>query len=165
VSEAAQLATLLDITRRLMTVTDLDALLRLIAEATTAMVDAERATIYLVDAERNEYWSTVALGVGTGDIRSPLGVGIAGTVAQTGETITIADAYADARFDPANDRRTGFRTRNLLTLPMTGHDGRIIGVFQAVEPAIRRLYRGGRRDPCVARGIGRDRDRERAAGA
>ncbi|HEY8655773.1 MAG TPA: HD domain-containing phosphohydrolase [Candidatus Limnocylindria bacterium] len=132
-SEAAQLATLLDITRRLMTVTDLDALLRLIAEATTAMVDAERATIYLVDAERNEYWSTVALGVGTGDIRSPLGVGIAGTVAQTGETITIADAYADARFDPANDRRTGFRTRNLLTLPMTGHDGRIIGVFQAVN--------------------------------
>jgi len=130
---AAQLATLLDVTRKLMTVTDLDALLRLIAEATTAMVDAERATIYIVDAERNEYWSRVALGVGVGEIRFPLGVGIAGTVAQTGVTVNIADPYADARFNPENDRRTGFRTRNLLTLPMTGHDGKIIGVFQAVN--------------------------------
>ena len=130
---AAQLATLLEVTRKLMTVTDLDALLRLIAEATTAMADAERATIYIVDAERNEYWSRVALGVGVGEIRFPLGVGIAGTVAQTGVTINIADPYADARFNPENDRRTGFRTRNLLTLPMTGHDGQIIGVFQAVN--------------------------------
>lgn len=130
---AAQLATLLDITRKLMTVTDLDALLWLIAEATTAMADAERATIYIVDAERNEYWSRVALGAGVGEIRFPLGVGIAGTVAQTGVTINIADPYADARFNPENDRRTGFRTRNLLTLPMTGHDGQIIGVFQAVN--------------------------------
>ena len=130
---AAQLATLLEVTRQLMTVTDLGALLRLIAEATTAMADAERATIYIVDRDRNEYWSKVALGAGVGEIRFPLGVGIAGTVARTGDTINIADPYADARFNPESDRRTGFRTRNLLTLPMTGHDGRVIGVFQAVN--------------------------------
>ncbi|HUQ16543.1 MAG TPA: HD domain-containing phosphohydrolase, partial [Candidatus Saccharimonadales bacterium] len=130
---AAKLATLLQVTRRLMTVTDLDALLRIIAEATTEMVDAERATIYIVDADRDEYWSKVALGVGTGEIRFPLGVGIAGTVARTGETINIADPYADNRFNPENDRRTGFRTHNLLTMPMTAHDGQIIGVFQAVN--------------------------------
>ena len=124
---------LLDVTRRLMTVTDLDALLRLIAEATVTMVGAERATIYIVDRERQEYWSRVATGDGVGEIRFPLGVGIAGTVAQTGETISIPDAYADPRFSPANDKRTGFKTRDLLTLAMTGHDGAIIGVFQAVN--------------------------------
>jgi len=133
---AAQLATLLDVTRKLMIVTDLGALLRLIAEATTAMADAERATIYVVDRDREEYWSKVALGVGVGEIRFPLGVGIAGTVARTGETINIADPYSDARFNPENDRRTGFRTRNLLTLPMTSHDGQIIGVFQAVNKRV-----------------------------
>jgi len=131
--DAAHLATLLEVTRQLMTVTDLGALLRRIAEATTAMADAERATIYVVDPDRNEYWSTVALGAEVGEIRFPLGVGIAGTVAQTGETINIAEPYADLRFNPENDQRTGFRTRNLLTLPMTGYDGRIIGVFQAVN--------------------------------
>ena len=124
---------LLDVTRRLMTVTDLDALLRLIAEATVAMVDAERATIYIVDRDRKEFWSRVATGTGVGEIRFPLGVGIAGTVAETGETINIPDAYADPRFNPESDRRTGFKTRNLLTLSMTGHDGAIIGVFQAIN--------------------------------
>ena len=116
-----------------MTVTDLDALLRLIADATIAMVEAERATIYIVDRDRKEYWSRVATGSGVGEIRFPLGVGIAGTVAMTGETINIPDAYADPRFSPDHDKRTGFTTRNLLTLAMTGHDGAIIGVFQAVN--------------------------------
>jgi len=124
---------LLDVTRRLMTVTDLDALLRLIAEATVAMVDAERATIYIVDRDKKEFWSRVATGTGVGEIRFPLGVGIAGTVAETGETISIPDAYADERFSPDHDQRTGFKTRNLLTLAMTGHDGVVIGVFQAVN--------------------------------
>jgi len=127
------LDTLLDVTRRLMTVTDLDALLRLIADSTVTMVGAERATIYIVDQERQEFWSHVATGAGVGEIRFPLGVGIAGTVAQTGETISIPDAYADPRFNSESDKRTGFHTRNLLTLAMTGHDGVVIGVFQAIN--------------------------------
>jgi putative nucleotidyltransferase with HDIG domain len=127
------LDTLLDVTRRLMTVTDLDALLRLIAEATVTMVGAERATIYIVDQDRQEFWSRVATGKGVGEIRFPIGVGIAGTVAQTGETINIPDAYADPRFNDESDKRTGFRTRNLLTLAMTDHDGAVIGVFQAIN--------------------------------
>jgi putative nucleotidyltransferase with HDIG domain len=116
-----------------MTITDLDALLRLIAEATVTMVGAERATIYIVDREKQEFWSRVATGKGVGEIRFPIGVGIAGTVAKTGETINIPDAYADPRFNPESDRRTGFTTRNLLTIAMTGHDGGVIGVFQAVN--------------------------------
>jgi len=130
------LDTLLDVTRRLMTVTDLDALLRLIAEATVTMVGAERATIYIVDRDRQEFWSRVATGKGVGEIRFPIGVGIAGAVAQTGETINIPDAYADPRFNPESDKRTGFHTRNLLTIAMTGHDGAVIGVFQAVNKKV-----------------------------
>jgi len=130
------LDTLLDITRRLMTVTDLDALLRLIAEATVTMVGAERATIYIVDQDRQEFWSRVATCQGVGEIRFPIGVGIAGTVSKTRETINIPDAYADPRFNPESDKRTGFRTRNLLTLAMTGHDGKVIGVFQAVNKTV-----------------------------
>ena len=60
-------------------------------------------------------------------------MGIAGTVAKTGQTIRIADAYADPRFSPESDKRTGFHTRTLLTLAMTGHDGAVIGVLQAVN--------------------------------
>ena len=126
-----RLDVILDVTRRLMAVTDLDALLHTMAEATADLLAADRATIYVVDRERNELWSRVALGAG--EIRFPIGVGIAGSVARTGETINIADAYKDARFNPEPDRLSGYRTKSLLTFPMKGNEGRVIGVFQVVN--------------------------------
>jgi GAF domain-containing protein len=123
----------LEMTRELVTAPDLEALLRRIGEATARLVQAERATIFLVDAGRGELCSKVALGDGMGEIRVPLGVGIAGMVAATGEGVSIDDAYADPRFNPEIDRRTGYRTRNLLTLPMKGRDGRALGVLQVLN--------------------------------
>jgi putative nucleotidyltransferase with HDIG domain len=130
-SAAGKLDLILDITRQLMSVTDLTSLLWLIAGSTTKIVECDRATVFLVDREKGELWSKVALGAG--EIRFPIGVGIAGTVAKTGQTINIPDAYADPRFNQEIDRRTGYKTDNLLTFPMTGHDGNVIGVFQAVN--------------------------------
>ncbi len=127
-----RLRLLLDTTRRLMGATDLEAL-RLISEAATRLVDAEYATVYLVDHRAGVLWSQVALGEGVGEIRVPLGVGIAGAVAATGELINLPDAYADPRFNPDVDRRTGRRTRSLITLPMNGRDGRVLGVFQVLN--------------------------------
>ncbi len=122
---------ILDVTRRLMSITDLDALLRLMAEATTDLLGADRATIFLVDPDRGELWSKVALG--SAEIRLPLGAGIAGEAARTGRTVNIPDAYADPRFDRDFDRRSGYRTHSLLTFPMTGQGGAVIGVFQVVN--------------------------------
>lgn len=133
VTPGSKLDLILDVTRRLMSITDLDALLRDMATATTQLLDADRATIFIVDRERGEIWSRVALGTSGGEIRQAIGVGIAGTVAATGETINIADAYDDPRFNPEPDQRTGYRTKTLLTFPMTGQNGRVIGVFQVVN--------------------------------
>lgn len=126
-----RLDVILDITRRLMSVTDLDALLRLMAEATAQLLAADRATIFVVDRERHELWSRVALG--SGEIRVPIGKGLAGAVGETGEMINIADAYDDPRFNRDVDKQSGYRTKSLLTYPMTGNEGRIIGVFQVVN--------------------------------
>jgi putative nucleotidyltransferase with HDIG domain len=131
ITEAARLDLILDITRKLMSVTDLTALLWLIADATTKLVDCDRATVFFVDQDKKELWSKVALGAS--EIRFPIGRGIAGTVAETGKTINIPDAYADPRFNQDIDKRTGYKTSNLLTFPMTGHDGHVIGVFQAIN--------------------------------
>ena len=130
-SAGQRLDVILDITRQLMSVTDLDALLHQMAQATAGLLAADRATIFVIDRERNELWSRVALGAG--EIRFPVGVGIAGTVARTGEVINIADAYDDARFNPEPDRLSGYHTKSLLTFPMKGNDGRVIGVFQVVN--------------------------------
>jgi serine/threonine-protein kinase len=124
---------LLEMTRNLMAAPSLDELLLRLSETTTRLVNAERATIFLIDWERRQVWSRVALGTGVGEIRVALGQGIAGTVALTGETINLPDAYADPRFNPEVDKRTGYQTRNLLALPMTAQNGRIMGVFQVLN--------------------------------
>src|SRR5437762_10281575 len=133
VTAGSKLDLILDVTRRLMSITDLDALLRDMATVTTQLLDADRATIFIVDRERGEIWSRVALGTGAGEIRQAIGVGIAGLVAATGDTVNIPDAYADPRFNPEPDQRTGYRTKSLLTFPMTGQGGQVIGVFQVVN--------------------------------
>ena len=133
VTTGSKLDLILDVTRRLMSITDLDALLRDMATVTTQLLDADRATIFIVDRERGEIWSRVALGTGAGEIRQAIGVGIAGLVAATGEAVNIPDAYDDPRFNPEPDQRTGYRTKSLLTFPMTGQNERVIGVFQVVN--------------------------------
>lgn len=58
-------------------------------------MDADRATLYLLDEPRRELCSIVMLGEGLREIRLPLEEGLAGYVARTGETVSVADAYAD----------------------------------------------------------------------
>jgi serine/threonine-protein kinase len=122
-----------EMSRQLMAVTDLNQLLYLLGETASRLANAELATIYLVDRARGEVRSKVKLGSDIGEICIPLGVGIAGTVAATGQMINLTDPYGDPRFNPDIDRRTGFKTRNLLTLPMIARSGEVIGVFQIVN--------------------------------
>ncbi|MBI4613245.1 MAG: SpoIIE family protein phosphatase [Planctomycetes bacterium] len=127
------LATLLDITRALQAEKDLDRLLAIIVEATTRVMEAERSSLFLLDHEKGYLWSKIAQGAGTTEIRVPIGVGIAGAVARTGETVNIPDAYADPRFNPDVDRRTGFRTRSILCMPLSNHEGKRVGVIQVLN--------------------------------
>ena len=68
-----------------------------------------------------------------GEIRFPVGSGIAGAVAETGESIRIDDAYSDPRFNQEIDRQTGFRTRSLLTLPVKNLKGKVFAVAQLLN--------------------------------
>ena len=111
---------------------DRDTYLRQLVELCSQAVDAERCTVYVVDHEKRELWARVAQRTAT-EIRLPLGRGLAGQVAVSGETINVPDAYADARFDRAFDLRTGFRTLNMLVVPVWGGKGRTVGVIQALN--------------------------------
>ncbi|OGU74993.1 MAG: hypothetical protein A3G43_08035 [Ignavibacteria bacterium RIFCSPLOWO2_12_FULL_56_21] len=112
---------------------DLDKLLTRILEAATSSLDADRGTVYLVDDIKKELWSKVLQGSNMAEIRLPIGKGIAGVVAETGETINIPDVYQDKRFNRDFDKKTGYRTRSMLCMPMKNKDGKIIGVFQLLN--------------------------------
>ncbi len=111
---------------------DRDAYLRGLVDLCSQAVDAERCTVYIVDHEKKELWARVAQRTST-EIRLPLGQGLAGQAALTGETINVPDAYADARFDRDVDLRTGFRTLNMLCVPVWGSTGATVGVLQALN--------------------------------
>ncbi len=126
-----KLSAILDVAKAMTVQRDLERLLALILEAATRVVDADRSSIFIVDRERQELWTKVAQG--TGEIRIPLNTGIAGAVATTGRTVMIADAYSDPRFNRSVDQSTGYRTRNILCVPMCGVTGEVSGVLQALN--------------------------------
>jgi adenylate cyclase len=112
---------------------ELGAMLTKIVTEAAQMLKADRATLFLHDAKRQELFSRVAMGHTVGEIRFPDHVGIAGTVFTSGETINLPHAYADLRFNPAQDRRTGYFTRSILCVPIVNKTGKTIGVTQALN--------------------------------
>jgi PAS domain S-box-containing protein len=66
------------------------------------------------------------------DIRVKSGQGIAGWVAEHREAVVINDVYADQRFNPDLDLKSGFRTRSMICIPLQV-EKRTIGVLQAIN--------------------------------
>jgi len=133
-AENKRLHSLLEVTRSLAATIDLDTLLFRIMDVVRENLHADRCTVFLLDKEKNELWSKVAIGLKK-EIRFPAGKGIAGHVATTGEVLNIPDVYADPRFNPDIDKKTGYRTRNMLTMPMRDNKNEVIGVFQVLNRA------------------------------
>ncbi|MDX1460693.1 MAG: ATP-binding cassette domain-containing protein [Xanthomonadales bacterium] len=96
------------------------------------LLHAERSSLFLVEGEE------LVLRVSEdreaiGKIRVPLGSGIAGTAAESGEVIRIDDAYQDHRFNRRIDLQTGFRTRSILCLPVKDSSGKVFAVAQLLN--------------------------------
>ncbi|MBI4351445.1 MAG: GAF domain-containing protein [Elusimicrobia bacterium] len=113
--------------------TNLNKLLELIAEQVKTILACDRCSVFIFDRQTNELWSKVALGMQHTEIRVPFGKGIVGHVASTGQILNIRDAYQDQRFTHDIDRLTGYRTHNILAVPLKNVSGHIIGVFEAMN--------------------------------
>ena len=127
----ADLRAVLDVSRQLAATGELLPLLRIVEKAALCVLGCERATVFLYDREKNELYSRMATGVD--EIRFSAAKGIAGEVVRSGEVIHVPDAYADSRFNAEIDRKTGFRTRNMITFPLVGFDDTVVGVLQVLN--------------------------------
>eukprot|EP00794_Sanderia_malayensis_P006846 gene6846-7614_t len=67
------------------------------------------------------------------EIRVPWGTGIIGYTAETGEIVNIADAYKDSRFNQEIDKKTGYKTKSILCMPIKSSEGEVIGVAQVIN--------------------------------
>ncbi len=133
VRQLRQAEVLLNVSRRVADTETLDDILATLLDITVEETLGERGTIFLFDPQTEELYSRSAQGDFKREIRISSTSGIAGHVFTIGDGLIIADAYADARFNPSVDEQTGFRTRNILCAPIRTVMGEIIGVAQVLN--------------------------------
>lgn len=130
-----------ELTTRIHTLPFEDLLVK-IREDVQRLLDCERVTIYALDPRRNELVSRSKDGAEIKEIRIPVNAdSIAGYVALKRRGANIKDAYdaaetfradANLKFDAGWDRKTGFRTKQVLAVPVL-RDKTLYGVIQAIN--------------------------------
>merc|ERR1711936_988068 len=110
------------------------------------MVDADRASLFLIDTKTNQLYAKLFEVVAEensegnineeilakGDLRFPVGKGIAGHVAETGEALNVSDVYNDPRFNADVDEETGYTTHSIFCQPIIIR-GTLIGVMEFIN--------------------------------
>jgi putative nucleotidyltransferase with HDIG domain len=125
------LANLIGVASDLTSELEFNRLFPMIIGRVTEAMEAERTSLYVIDWENRELWTKVAEGVEM--ITVPLGKGISGRVAETGQLLNVADAWDLPYFDRSFDQRNNFRTRSVLCLPIRSRTGQNIGVLQVIN--------------------------------
>ena len=111
----------------------LDALFGVVMDQTNQVMNTERSTVFLHDAKSGELWSLAATGMEENEICIPDDSGVAGWVFQSQTPMIINEAYNDPRFYSDVDKKTGFRTRNIICVPVISRKKECIGTLQAIN--------------------------------
>ena len=112
---------------------NLDALFGLIMEQTSQVMDSERASVFLYDPESDQLCSWASTDLKTNSVRISPHCGIAGWVFSHQVAQIINDPYNDNRFFPGVDKKTGFKTRNILCTPLMNRNRECIGTLQTLN--------------------------------
>jgi len=122
----------LEISRLLNSTLHLEELTEIVLRIVTDEVPFDRCTLWFVDPKPKVLRSFIAQGLGQ-TISLPLGEGLAGTVASTGETLDILDVYNDKRFQRRFDKNNKYQTKDALCIPLLNNHGNVIGVLQLLN--------------------------------
>jgi GAF domain-containing protein len=112
---------------------NLDQLFDLIVKQITGLMQCETGSVFLYDAPTDELWSMVSCDLQQNHIRISSRCGIAGWVFAHRTPQIINQPYQDPRFFSGVDKQTGFRTRNLLCIPLINRGKACIGTLQVLN--------------------------------
>ena len=104
-------------------------------EAATQLMKAEVGSLLLIDEEKRQLYFDVALGDNEETVKTitlSIGEGIAGWVAQNGRPLIVNAPEKDTRFFKGVDGKTGFKTRNIICVPVKVKE-KVIGVLEAIN--------------------------------
>jgi diguanylate cyclase (GGDEF)-like protein len=113
----------------------LEQVLSTIMEKINEILRPDTWSLLLMDEDKQELYFQIATGVGAEalrDVRIKLGQGIAGWVAQSGETIVVPDTSQDSRFFNQLDTKTNMETRSIVAVPVRFRD-QCLGVIELIN--------------------------------
>ncbi len=137
-----ELQALNDVARTLASTLDIHEVLSLVMRKVSEVLRPEHWSLLLVDEERNELVFEIAVGDGADrlkGLRLPIGEGIAGHVASSGEALLVPDVREDPRFAARFDKASGVVTGSILAVPLRSK-GRVVGVMEIVNPRGARAF-------------------------
>jgi len=120
-----------DFGKKLMGVDGIEESLELIADEAKRLVDADRCSLFIVDKEDKMLWTRLSDGIGRIVISSDSG--IVGETYKKKEAQIVNDPYDDPRFLQNIDKKSGYKTKNILTVPIFDSQREVIGVVQLLN--------------------------------
>jgi len=126
-------AKLYNIGQIIMSEMNMEALFQLVMDQANQIMNTERSTLFVYDDYTEELWSLAATGMKKNEIRIKKDVGLAGWVFQNKEHLIVNDTYKDTRFNLDVDRRTGYRTKNILCVPVFNRTKECIGTLEVLN--------------------------------
>ena len=95
------------------------------------VMGTDRCSVYIYEEDTDKLWTTLSDGVKK--IVIPSGKGIVGYTLRVRKPIIVNDPYADSNFLPEVDKKTGYKTKNMITAPIFNSNREIIGVLQLLN--------------------------------
>ncbi|WP_457747120.1 GAF domain-containing protein [Sulfurimonas sp.] len=120
-----------DFGKRLMTITDMEKALELISDEAKKLVNAKRCSIFIVDNDDEILWTKLSDGIGR--IVISLDAGIVGDTYKKRESQIVNNPYENKRFLPTIDKKSGFKTKNMITVPIFDSKRNVMGIFQLLN--------------------------------
>ena len=117
--------------KKLIAVTKVESILEAVAQEAKYLVGADRCSIFIVDSEDKILWTKHSDGIGR--IVLGLDTGIVGATYYTKEPQIVNKPYEDERFLANIDKKSGYITKNMITIPIFNSKREVMGIIQLLN--------------------------------
>jgi HD superfamily phosphodiesterase len=111
---------------------NIDDVLSVVADSTKKILDCDRASIFVYNKETSKLWTKVAHGLEE-KIEVDQNIGIVGWVFSNRKPLIVNSPYSDPRFNPETDKKTGYRTKSIIAVPLITYSGNAVGVLEGIN--------------------------------
>lgn len=127
-----------DVARALTSTLELEIVLTTVMTKMAQFFGPEQWSMLLVDKERNDLFYAIAVGADSkslSGLRVPMGEGVAGWVAATGNPMVVPDTTVDPQWQDFSRKHPGLNIESMACVPVRSAEG-VVGVIQLLNSKV-----------------------------